>query len=146
MRANLLFHSAIALLALLSAGCVTVTVKEDHFFYPGPAENPSPLSADGDHIEALSLTTNDGVQLAGAYVRRPGAKYDVLYFGGNAARVDDYGRAVAREMSSIAANVVFIDYRGYGRSTGVPTIDELKNDALAILDHWAARATGQGDR
>src|SRR5688572_18109388 len=87
--------------------------------------------------------TDDGSQLAGVYVRQPGAKYDVLYFGGNAARVDDYGRAVAREMSSLAANVVFFDYRGYGRSTGVPTINGLKRDALAIFDDWAARATGR---
>lgn len=125
-----------ALLALLLlGGCITFEVKEDHFFHPGPPRN-TPIA----NAEAIDLTTADGVHLAGARVAAPDADLDILYFGGNVSRIDDYGPALAHSLAPVRANLYLFDYRGYGRSGGTPTIESAKSDALAIYDYVRNRA------
>lgn len=46
-------------------------------------------------------------------------------------------------VAGMGVNVLMIDYRGYGRSAGTPSIATMKNDALAAFDHLRGRA---GDR
>jgi uncharacterized protein len=130
-----------ALAAFALAGCVTMAVQEDHFFVPGPAQAAGPPSV--AEMEPLEITTTDGVKLAGVYVRQPGAKFDVVYFGGNASRVDDHAAGIAHSIAPLPVNMVFFDYRGYGRSTGTPTIEALKQDALVIVDDATKRAAGR---
>src|SRR4051794_24267011 len=126
---SLLFAFAATAL-VLAAGCVSIDVREDHFFHPGPAATASPVTAG----EAPELRTDDGTQLHGLYIRQPQAKVDVLYFGGNEFHLDDHAAAMAETMPPGIANFVSFDYRGYGRSGGVPTIETLKSDGLAIFD------------
>ena len=120
-------------LALLSVlgGCVTFEVKDNHFFIPGPAERPTPIpNAEEVRLDALG----------GARVTVPDAEVEILYFGGNASRVDDYGAFLVRTLEPLRANVTSFDYRGYGRSGGTPTIDAVKSDAVAIYDFVRERA------
>jgi len=66
-------------------------------------------------------------------VRRPGSSA-VLYFGGNAESVVDSAEELARAVPD--RTWVFVNYRGYGGSTGKPSESALVADALAIFD-WA---------
>lgn len=120
---------AALLVLLLLAGCMTFEVKENHFFHPGPPQRATALA------EPIELTTSDGVHLAGARIASPEADVDIVYFGGNVSRIDDYGDELARALSSLRANLYLFDYRGYGRSGGTPTIESSKSDALAIYDY-----------
>ncbi len=81
----------------------------------------------------------DGVQLRGvllpARASSPGGRRPtILYFGGNAEPVTrSPGRFDwARERG---ANVVLAPYRGYDDSTGTPSADGLRRDAVALYDH-----------
>ncbi|MBE9546262.1 MAG: alpha/beta hydrolase [Proteobacteria bacterium] len=59
---------------------------------------------------------------------------NILFFHGNgeiAADYDDLGTLY----SSIGINFLPIDYRGYGRSTGKPTITNMMRDAHMIFDY-----------
>ncbi|HYC91608.1 MAG TPA: alpha/beta fold hydrolase [Thermoanaerobaculia bacterium] len=116
---------------LLLGGCMTLEVKDNHFFIPGPAERPAPIP------DAEEMRIGD---LGGARVTRPDAEVELLYFGGNASRVDDYGAFLVRALAPLRANVTSFDYRGYGRSSGTPTIEAVKGDALAIYDFVRERA------
>jgi hypothetical protein len=73
---------------VLTAGCA-YNIEESHFFLPGPAKSTAPSSIGDAIVENVTLRAADGTTLAGAYVARPGADLEVLYFGGNASRVDD---------------------------------------------------------
>jgi pimeloyl-ACP methyl ester carboxylesterase len=112
-------------LALLLGGCMTFEVQESHFFNPGPAEH-----APNADVEPLTLTASDGTKLAGVRFGDPNGDADVVYFGGNVSRIDDF----PPELAPPRANVYMFDYRGYGRSGGTPTIEALKSDAVAIAD------------
>jgi hypothetical protein len=122
---------------------MTFQVKEDHFFHPGPPRNPAPITATTPDAEPLELTTSDGARLAGARVGVRDADVDILYFGGNVSRIDDYGGALASSIAGLRANLFLFDYRGYGRSTGVPTIESLESDAIAIARFVRERSNGR---
>ena len=67
----------------------------------------------------------------------------VLYFGGNAFHLDQHGRRVLDAVAPCGVDVVLVDYRGYGRSTGVPTIAAMQADALRTFDFVNARHPGR---
>lgn len=125
-------------LALL-AGCA-VTIQDTHFFNPGPPERPTPIAAAGVRAETLTIRRENGVALHAVYVTRPDATAEILYFGGNVSRVDDYADGVVRATAPLRVNVLMVDYRGYGGSTGTPAIAAVKDDALAAFDLLRERA------
>jgi pimeloyl-ACP methyl ester carboxylesterase len=73
----------------------------------------------------------EGAQLKVWAVERPGHPA-VLYFGGNA---EDVGASVGRFADLLPQHsLYFVNYRGYGGSTGKPTERALCSDALALYD------------
>lgn len=124
----------------LTATACTLTVGENHFFYPGPANTPPPHVIEGATVEDVSLVASDGTPLGGIRIRRPDADLEVLYFGGNASHADDMAAVLGSLIAGPQVNVTMVDYRGYGRSSGKPTIDALKSDALSVFDYVRAHA------
>lgn len=80
--------------------------------------------------EPVSLATN-GAVLNLRVLRRPG-RAALIYFGGNAEVVGASLAEFARAMPD--RTMVFVNYRGYGGSTGQPSETALVADALAIFD------------
>ena len=68
-------------------------------------------------------------------VARPGPAA-LLYFGGNA---EDVGASIGRFAERLPGySLYFVNYRGYGGSTGRPTEDALVADAIALYDQLRA--------
>jgi hypothetical protein len=57
----------------------------------------------------------------------------LLHFHGNAEVVADYVPGVAQVVNGLGVNVVFAEYRGYGASTGSPSLRAMLDDAEAIF-------------
>lgn len=88
------------------------------------------------------FTTEDGVELHGWYARPHGpADTDqgqvsdarrpvVLFFHGNAGNLTDRVDLLV-ELCEMGAEVLAVDYRGYGRSAGRPSEEGLYRDAAA---------------
>ncbi|MBK7438514.1 MAG: alpha/beta hydrolase [Saprospiraceae bacterium] len=57
----------------------------------------------------------------------------ILYFHGNRHSLDRWGRYAA-DLTTLGYDVLMIDYRGYGKSTGYPSEAGLYQDAEAT---WA---------
>src|SRR6476620_6015498 len=64
----------------------------------------------------------------------------VLLFHGNGEVVCDYDGIAAR-FASIGARLAIADFRGYGRSTGAPTLPRVVEDSKAVVDALVASAT-----
>ena len=94
-------------------------------YYPTPASR-------GGVGEAVPLPV-PGAVLQLWVVRRPGSSA-AIYFGGNAESVSASAEAFAGTTPD--RTWVFVNYRGYGGSTGAPSEQALVSDALAIFD-WA---------
>jgi uncharacterized protein len=87
---------------------------------------------------SLQLKTADSVQLDAVTLTTPGSTPHewVIYFQGNAGslrrpRVQEQ----LRTLHSLGYDVLSFDYRGYGRSEGVPTEAGLYEDALAAYTY-----------
>ena len=90
--------------------------------------------------EDVFLTTSDGVKIHGWYATHPDAKVSLLYFHGNAGHLGDR-RGFIDDLRQLPANVLAIDYRGYGRSEGKPDEEGLYRDATATYEWLAAKTS-----
>lgn len=90
----------------------------------------------------LTIPTEDGERLHGWWIPASGrpARGHVLFFHGNAGNVS-HRLEHALALTAAGLDLLLVDYRGYGRSTGRPSEDGLYRDARASLA--ALRAGGQ---
>lgn len=66
---------------------------------------------------------------------------NILFFHGNGEIVADYDE-MGTIYNQIGANFLAVDYRGYGRSSGKPTVTAMMRDCHQIFDYtvqWLAR-------
>ncbi len=59
----------------------------------------------------------------------------ILYFHGNANNLQRWGK-YAVDFTSLGYDILMMDYRGYGKSTGTPSEENLYEDAQTILQ-WS---------
>jgi pimeloyl-ACP methyl ester carboxylesterase len=75
------------------------------------------------------------------WVVNPDGRAPILYFGGNAERIESNREDFARMFPG--RSVYLLAYRGYGASDGAPSEAALVGDALALFDHVRARHPGE---
>lgn len=119
-------------------------LDENMFFHPGPMtvadETAKWTLPSGATATDLMLPMADGTRLHAVRVMNEGARVEVLYFGGDNFRTELFGRETANGLLAHPVNVLMIDYRGYGRSEGTPTIDNMAGDVLATYDWLRSRS------
>lgn len=76
----------------------------------------------------------DGPDLHGWWVHRPEAAGAVLYCHGSSGSISDWA-GIVKVLRDLRLDVLVFDYRGYGRSAGVPSEAGLFADARAAYDH-----------
>ena len=108
---------------------------------PKPSDFPS---YDLTDWEELSLPTPDGEKLH-AYLIRPSNKshakpVTVLMFHGNAGNIGHRIPIAGVLDKHLGANVLMLEYRGYGSSTGTPDEKGLNVDAQTALDYMRGRS------
>lgn len=130
----------VALVALLLAGCV-----ERMFFYPDSVQYSRPQQYGLAH-EDVFIAAADGSRLHGWWLPARGtALGSVLHLHGNAANVSGHLPLVAW-LPGAGFNVLMLDYRGFGRSQGRPTLDGVVDDAAAALRYLRTRPGVDGER
>ena len=71
---------------------------------------------------------------------------NILFFHGNGEIVADYDE-FGRMMNQLGINFLAVDYRGYGRSNGQPTVSAMMRDCHVIFDYvirWLEKNGYQG--
>lgn len=82
--------------------------------------------------EEFNITTTDNEKINLLWFKPAQAsKGIVLYFHGNASNLQRWGK-YAIDITSLGYEVVMMDYRGYGKSSGKPSEDLLHQDALEL--------------
>lgn len=135
MAWNLLISVAIAYAAVL----VVVYLFQDRLvFYPEVGrEVAATPQAYGLGYEPVELRTADGETLQAWWVPAEDARGTVLFFHGNAGNIShrlDYLQMFNRMHFS----TFIVDYRGYGRSTGSPSVEGTYRDAEAAWEYLRA--------
>ncbi|TKS54809.1 alpha/beta hydrolase [Luteimonas yindakuii] len=130
----------LAAAAVLSA--CTYQLQESHLVrpQPAPATDLAVLAAafPGYAFDEARIDTGDGASLYSLRLTRPDARATVLYFGGNGYRIGVHAQHSVRAYEALPVNLVLVDHRGYGGSSGIPTMDGLRADALLAYDRLRA--------
>ena len=115
--------------------------QEDQLFFETTiSEQHKDEASQNDGIEEIRLTTEDGEDLHG-WLRHPGDGDEepmplLIYFGGNA---EEKTQAALSHDWIEGYRIAFINYRGYGLSTGSPGEEALFRDAELIFDELSQR-------
>lgn len=64
----------------------------------------------------------------------PGAEVMLLLFHGNGEVVADYDDLADKYERKVGVSLAVVDYRGYGQSTGTPTLRSSIGDAIPVLE------------
>ena len=134
-RRLLLRATASAVIASTLPGCAMI---ENMFFYPDRARYTQPEQF-GLRFEDVFVDSG-GHRLHGWWLpaATTPALGSVLHLHGNAANVSNHLPLVAW-LPPAGFDVLMIDYRGFGRSEGRPTLDGCVEDAAAALAALRAR-------
>ena len=116
-----------------------------YFFQEQLIFHPNVLPADyrfsfATPFEEVFLDTDDGARLHGLHFRVDKPKGAILYFHGNAGDAQRWG-TIAEFFVAKGYDVILMDYRGYGKSTGLRSETNLYADA----ELWYAFAKAQYD-
>ena len=117
--------------------------QDQLLFQPSSRLLATPDRAGMDY-ETVRLNTEDGETLHGWWIpaadvsreTSPGAVADptLLFFHGNAGNISGRLESV-RQFHELGLNVLIVDYRGYGQSTGSPSEEGIYRDAKAMWQH-----------
>lgn len=105
---------------------------------------PKPSQFGIRDFEELIIPTDDGEKLSAFYIRGPrghgNSDITVLMFHGNAGNIGHRLPIARMLVNYIGCNVLMLEYRGYGTSTGEPDEAGLMIDADTGLRYLADRA------
>jgi len=88
----------------------------------------------GLDYEDVSLTTRDNERLHGWYVPAADSRGVLLFFHGNAGNISHRLDSI-KIFHELALDILIVDYRGYGQSTGKTSEQGTYLDAQAAWDH-----------
>lgn len=92
--------------------------------------HPASYGLPRDRVEALSIKTSDGETLDAWYCRSPRPIASALYCHGNTGNLTTVAHAIPYLLDA-GLSVLLFDYRGYGRSSGHPSVSGVAKDVLA---------------
>jgi len=85
-------------------------------------------------VNDVWLQTADGVRLHAWWIPAGDAQFTFVAFHGNAGNIA-FRADVYRFLHALPSNVLAVEYRGYGRSEGLPSEAGLYRDAQAAYDY-----------
>ena len=109
-----------------------------YLFHPRPEFGRS-ISASAD--TKILIPVEAEIRIGAHFHLAAKSADNILFFHGNGEIVADYDE-FGRLMNQLGINFFAVDYRGYGRSTGRPTVTAMMRDSHVILDYvinWLAK-------
>ena len=104
--------------------------------YPDGDWEPNELQ-----FEDVWMTSGDGKKIHGWYCPCENARANLLYFHGNAGNLSHRTEWLVRLQYQLNIAVLIFDYRGYGRSSGRPTIAGIAKDSRAASQFLAEKVS-----
>jgi len=110
-------------------------VKQEKFFFNPKQLDKSYVFDFKEPFEELNIQTDNNIKLNALLFKAEISKGVVLYFHGNAGAIHDWGKRAHLFLDN-QYDVLFVDYRGYGKSDGeYCKPEDLFNDAQKVYDY-----------
>ncbi len=100
-------------------------------FHPRKAADQAASAANtADHL----IPVADGIHVGARFHLAAGDAPNILFFHGNGEIVEDYDD-LGPAYNHLGINFLAVDYRGYGRSNGDPTVSAMMADCHIVLEY-----------
>ncbi len=86
-------------------------------------------------FKEVYLDTTDGARLHGIHFKAANSKGIILYFHGNARSMDYWGEWGEQLSNTYRYDVLLVDYRGYGKSSGTRSFTHMLNDTNVFYEY-----------
>jgi alpha-beta hydrolase superfamily lysophospholipase len=103
----------------------------DFLFHPRPDYGGK--IPEGAEDFSICTDTDPEIHVAARLFSAGGKLPFILFFHGNGEIVSDYDD-LGPLYSRLGLNFMAVDYRGYGKSSGNPSVRSMMNDSLAVFD------------
>jgi len=113
------------------------TMQEKLIFLPSTLSQGYTYQFD-EPFEEITLTAADGAKLNAIHFKNENPKGVILYFHGNAGDLSRWG-IITEYFTQFNYDVLVMDYRTYGKSTGSLSQNALYDDAQLFYDYVAER-------
>jgi len=122
------------LLSFIAALSVILYFFQERFiFHPEKLPKDFVFYYENQHVDEYTLELKPGVQINGLHFKVAQPKGVVFYLKGNSKSIKGWGK-FAVDFTVHGWDVIMIDYRGFGKSTGRRTQQRMKDDVLAVYD------------
>ena len=109
------------------SGCLSSLI-----YYPEKRIGTHP-DEEGLSYEKVHFKTDDGIRLSGWWVPSKRQRGTVLLCHGNAGNISHRMESL-KTFNRLGLNTLIFDYRGYGSSSGISTLETLVEDADVVLE------------
>lgn len=113
---------------------------ETSMIYPMPEKTAGDWMLPQNAEEAF-FTAEDGTRINGRFFHRKGAVIQLLFCHGNGEHLSFLTDEMQWLSEQMNANVLAFDYRGYGKSEGMPSEVGIRQDVIAAMT-WLNARTG----
>ena len=100
-------------------------------FHPRPEQGGS---VSGESARDVLIPVEKDIVIGGRFHMAQKLSPNILFFHGNGEIVADYDE-MGPLYNGMGINFLPVDYRGYGRSTGTPTVTAMMRDCHVIFDY-----------
>jgi pimeloyl-ACP methyl ester carboxylesterase len=121
----------ISIVALISI--ILYFFQERFLFHPEKLPKDFQFQYENQKVKEYNLEIKEGVTINGLHFKAENSKGLVYYLKGNSKSIKGWGK-FAVDFTLHNYDVIMIDYRGFGKSTGKMSQESMKNDALYIYD------------
>ncbi len=108
-------------------------LQEQLLFKPEKLPKDFQFYYDNQVTEEYNLTTRDGAVINGLHFKTENPKGVVLYLKGNSKSIKGWGK-FAVDFTRNGFDVIMVDYRGFGKSTGKRSQKKIKNDLQFVYN------------
>ncbi|WP_420601679.1 alpha/beta hydrolase [Flagellimonas sp.] len=128
-------------LALYFLISVSLYFLQDYFlFKPEKLSKDFQFYYDNQEIEEYNIETRDGATINGLRFKAQNPKGVVFYLKGNSKSIKGWGK-FAVDFTRHGYDVIMVDYRGFGKSTGRRTQKAVKRDMQVIYNKIKEKVT-----
>ncbi len=126
------------IVVIMVAAYVVISVLlyflQDYFMFK-PEKLPADFQYDYENqeTEEYNVTTRDGANINGLRFKAKEPKGIVFYLKGNSKSIKGWGK-FAVDFTRLGYDVLMVDYRGFGKSTGRRTQKAIKRDMQVIYN------------
>ena len=133
MKIDFYLIAILVIAIILVIGLLIYFFQHKFFFHPEKLPPDFKFAYDNLRAEEVTVEPETGAKINYLHFHVDEPKGVVIYLKGNTKSIKGWGK-FAIDFTRLGYEVIMMDYRGFGKSTGKRTVDAMKRDSQFIYD------------